>query len=288
MKQAKRPTVTPLERAVTTTLETIDPAAAKAMLDSSPGNRSISQSRVDAFVIAMCDGEWKGWAAPIQINTQGQLINGHHRLHAVILANRAVQQCVARNVPDDTIEAIDLGRSRTLSDVLSMPTKHYVPNGTAVAALVNGLHLLLEGQRLPIGPATVTRYRAALGEDCFAKGLRWYDRVKKGRLPTPSAVGAALTFVYRTDGSDKSLRFCEQVSECVGAAGDPAHTVARYLTTHGRGVTHFEVLSRIAGAHLSALAGRPLVRSARADEAANQYRERALETWGGIALGLNK
>lgn len=288
MKPAKSPTITPLVRAVTTTLETIDPAIAKALLDSSPGNRSISQSRVNAFADAICAGDWKGWAAPIHINTQNQLINGHHRLRAVIVANRTVQQCVTRNVPDDTIEAIDLGRARTLSDVLSMPTKHYAPNGTALAALVNAVHAMLEGQRSPIGPATVTRYRAALGEDCLAAGLRWYDRVKKARLHTPSAVGAALTIVYRTDGSEKSFTFCEQVSQCIGAAGDPSHTVARYLTTHGRGMSPFEMLSRIAGAHLAALAGRPLVRSARADEAADQYRQRALETWGGIALGLNK
>lgn len=288
MRQAKTQNVTPLVRHVTTTLETIDPATAKALLDSSPGNRSISDSRVNAFADAMCAGDWKPWASPIQINTQGQLINGHHRLHAVIVANRAVQQCVTRNVPDDTIEAIDLGRSRTLSDVLSMPTKHYVPNGTALAALVNSVHALLEGQRSPLSPAAVTRYRSALGEECLAAGLRWYDRIKRARLPTPSAVGAALTIVYRTDGSDKSLQFCEQVSQCIGAAGDPSHTVARYLTTHGRGMTGFEVLSRIAGAHLAALAGRPLLRSARADEAAEQYRQRALETWGGNALALHK
>lgn len=289
MKAAKKITpVLPLVRPVTTTLETIDPAAAKAMLDSSPGNRSINRHRVAALAELMLTGDWKAWAGTIHINTRGQLINGHHRLHAVVHAGCSIQQCVARDVPDDTIEAIDLCRPRKLGDVLSMPTKHYFPNGSTLAAIVNQTALLLTGHPAPMSPSSVTRYRQALGDGLVASALRWRERAKAGRLPNPSTVAAALAFVHRTDESDKSLQFCEQVSGSVGAVGDPAYTVARYLTTYGRGMTHSEVLSRIVGAHLAALAGRPLVRSARSDEAAHQYRERALETWGLIATAVNK
>lgn len=286
MRQAKNPTVTPLVRPVTTTLETIDPAAAKALLDSSPGNRSISEARVNAFADAMCNGEWKGWAAPIQINTQGQLINGHHRLHAVIVANREVQQCVTRNVPDDTIEAIDLGRARTLSDVLSMPTKHYVPNGRAIAALINTLNHLLSGQRSPISPATVTRYRVALGEDNVARALRWYERSKEGRLPNPVNIAASLVLLHRTNPTDQSAVFCERLSGSMGEEGDPAKTVSRYLTSSGQRITVFEALSRISSGYVAAMNGKPLARSMRNDEASHKYREQAFETWGQLALGL--
>jgi hypothetical protein len=287
MKQAKSQTVIPIARPVTA-LETIDPQTAREMLATSAGNRSISKPRVDSLASAIAAGDWKPWASPIQFNTRGELINGHHRLTAVILANRAVQQCVVRHVPDDTIEAIDLGRARTLGDVLSMPTKHYVASANELAAIVNKTALMLTGSPAPLSPSAVTRYRQALGDDLVASAMRWRRRAKDGRLPSPSAVAAALMFVYRTNGSDKSLQFCEQVSESVGAAGDPAHTVARYLTTHGRSVSPFEVLSRIAGAHLAALAGRSLARSVRADEAAEKCREQARETWARIALGLNK
>jgi hypothetical protein len=287
MKQAKKTTVIPIAKP-SILLETIDPQKAKEMLATSAGNRSISEVRVDGYAEAILNGDWKGWAAPIQVNTRGQLINGHHRLHAVIVANQAIEQCVARNLPDDTIEAIDLGRARTLADVLSMPTKHYVANGVALAALINSLHTLLDGQRAMLTPATVTRYREAVGEQYITAGLRWYARLKRSRTHNPCPTAAALLLLYRTDGSDQSLQFCEHVSECIGVPGDPAYTVIRYLTTKGRGISPHEVLSRLAGAHQAAVAGRSLERSARADEAAVKYRNEATEGWGGIALGIDK
>lgn len=265
MRQAKNSTVIPIARPVTA-LETIDPQTAREMLATSAGNRSISKRRVNSLARAIAAGDWKPWASPIQFNTRGELINGHHRLTAIQTAGQAVQQQVVRNVPDDTIEAIDLKRARTLGDVASM----------------------LTGSPAPMSPSAVTRYRLALGDELVASAMRWRRRAKDGRMPNPSAVAAALAFVHRTTGSDKSLQFCEQVSESVGASGDPAHTVARYLTTHGRSMSPFEVLSRIAGAHLAALAGRSLARSVRADEAAEKYRTEAREGWGRIALGFDK
>lgn len=287
MKQAKNSTVIPIARPVTA-LETIDPQTAREMLATSAGNRSISKPRVDSLASAIAAGDWKPWASPIQFNTRGELINGHHRLTAIEAAGQAVQQHVIRNVPDDTIEAIDLGRARKLADVLSMPTAHYVASANELAAIVNKTALMLTGSLAPMTPSAVTRYRQALGDELVMTAMRWRRRAKDGRIPNPSAVAAALAFVHRTDGSDKSLQFCEQVSGSIGAAGDPAHTVARYLTTNGRLTTPFEVLSRIAGAHLAALAGRPLARSVRADEAAEKYRTQAREGWGRVALGLDK
>lgn len=284
MTKTKSEDVLPVQRPTTTSLETIDPVIAKKMLDSSLGNRSISKTRVHSMAEDIERGNWKGWAGPIHIDTQGRLINGHHRLHAIIVADQAVQQSVARDVPDDTIEAIDTGRARTIGDVLSMPTRHYVLNGVSVAAVINRTHTILNGHTAVLSVARVTTYREAIGEP-LALGMRWLQKAKLGRLPNPSVVAASLLLVYKSAcARDQKTRensevFCEDVSSSSGMPQDPAYTVTRWVVANSRPLSPWDVFGRIASAHDAALASKQLLAARRNDEAARKYRDEALETW---------
>lgn len=61
-------------------------------------------------------GTWQtGVAQTISISDRGELMDGWHRLHAIIIANRTVRMAVARGVPHDAFAYYDSGKSRDLA-----------------------------------------------------------------------------------------------------------------------------------------------------------------------------
>lgn len=290
MTKTKSAAVLPLERTVTTMLETIDPAKARKFLDSSEGNRPIAEKHVESLANEISRGNWMAWASPIQINASGHLINGHHRMLAVIRADKAIQQAVARNVPDNTIEVIDMGRARTLGDALSMPTEHYVANGRAIAAIVTSLQTILVGHPTRVSVATLTQYREVIGAQRLASALRWRERARTGRIPSPSVLAASLLLAHRcevdTPNEAISAQFCEDVSGSVGVAGDPSYALVRWCMSTGRRATVHDIWKRVAGAHVAHLSQKKLTITKCNEDAARKCREHARSTWARAPLGL--
>lgn len=99
-------------------VESINPEKAKAYLSMSKGNRKLAPAVVKMFARDMASGNWKCTHQAIAFDENGVLIDGHHRLSAVIKAGVNVNMLVARNVPHDTIEYVDTGRCRSLRDTL--------------------------------------------------------------------------------------------------------------------------------------------------------------------------
>lgn len=65
----------------------ITPDIAKEMLERNLNNRSVSPSRVDMYADDMARGEWQANGEAICFNESGNLINGQHRLMAVVIRN---------------------------------------------------------------------------------------------------------------------------------------------------------------------------------------------------------
>lgn len=71
-------------------VETIDPDRAARYLTRNTGNRRISQAHVDEIARDLQENRWIYNAQPICFADNGRLMNGQHRLHAVIAANREI------------------------------------------------------------------------------------------------------------------------------------------------------------------------------------------------------
>lgn len=114
-------------------VENITPEMAKVYLGENGINRNISLSRVNCFADDMKKGNWQLNGEGIHFNTKGVLINGQHRLSAIIKANCIVPMLVIRNVPDE-VNLYDRGRNRNIVDsfIISGMSKD-VANATNVA-----------------------------------------------------------------------------------------------------------------------------------------------------------
>lgn len=100
-------------------IETISPVVAAEMLDRNGIiNRNVQVNRVATYAADMRAGAWLDTGDTIRVTDGGCVVDGQHRLLAVIKADVTLEMVVARGVAPDTIHVIDTGKPRTLADVL--------------------------------------------------------------------------------------------------------------------------------------------------------------------------
>lgn len=120
----------------TTTVEvkSIDPAMAAAMLAKNSTNRKVNTRRVHTYANFMRNGEWKLNGESICFDSDGNLLNGQHRLLAVIESDMTVPFVIVSNVDDGSFSTYDTGKKRTAGDVFGIAGVRN-PNESASAVL---------------------------------------------------------------------------------------------------------------------------------------------------------
>lgn len=119
---------------IITEVWTITPERAKFYLKNlSRDNRTINKSRVTFYANQMKEGQWQLNGETIIFSDKDTLLNGYHRMHAVIEAGVPIKFLVVRNVDEESFKTIDTGRSRNAADVYRMSN---IPSYTNVAAIV--------------------------------------------------------------------------------------------------------------------------------------------------------
>lgn len=101
-------------------IEEVSPSQAEAWLKLSKGNRAINQNYVLSLAVALEEGRWVPEASDVVFDSTGALIDGHHRLHAVMAYEAPAKLCVKRGVPPEARNVIDTGRTRNIPDLLAM------------------------------------------------------------------------------------------------------------------------------------------------------------------------
>lgn len=125
-----------------TTLETITPALALEYLKHNTKNRVLVERRSRELAAQMKDGAWKQAGDTISFDTTGALIDGQHRLYAVILSGVSISVLVIRGLDPDAFMVKDNGAKRSAGDVLTILGK---PSGTRLAAAAKVFYGLCEG-----------------------------------------------------------------------------------------------------------------------------------------------
>lgn len=145
----------------------VDPGLAAHWLQNNFRNRPLSEEVVKAYARDMINGEWVETHQGIAFNDLDELIDGQHRLNAVILANVTVKMMVTFGLPSKiegsemtTMDAVDRGRTRSVADQLKI--QHGMKNGSAIASnctTLGGLCFQDRTRRLSVGQ-TIDIYRA--------------------------------------------------------------------------------------------------------------------------------
>lgn len=226
------------ERNVLVDRELITPEIAEKYLGTNQGNRSLRQAKVDGYARDMTAGRWVFNGDAIRFDYHGVLIDGQHRLWAVIESGVTMDTLVVRGLPTDTRDTVDVGATRTARDGLKF---RGVEHFGAVAPIARRLVLWERNVRALGGAMSVTHPEIyAFVEDHpevqFAAEVA--IRARKSIPCSPTAVGVAYYLASHIDHAAAEIFFIEQLIEKLGLRfDDPARALLRRLETASAGAS---------------------------------------------------
>lgn len=103
----------------------VTPEDAVKWLQTNTRNRRISQQTVAAYSRDMEQGKWKLTTETVKFADSGKLIDGQHRLSAVIRSGSSVDMFVARGLDEQTQDVLDAGMKRSVGAQLGMKGYKY-------------------------------------------------------------------------------------------------------------------------------------------------------------------
>lgn len=207
----------------------ITPALAAEMLSYNTRNRPLTPSVVDRYAEQMADGKWGYTRVPVIFSDKGRLIDGQHRLSAIVQSGEVVFVDVAFGAPDETFDLIDVGKKRTAGDIFAI---NGVKDATHVAAATAWVFKYFRGSMhgggldLSIGDL----YEFYLSHEGIIDSLSVGRKFGKSRLTTPSLMTAMHYLCARISRSQADAYF-ETLGDGFGATGkfDPALVVRNKL-----------------------------------------------------------
>lgn len=127
----------PSESAWDVQLETVTPERAKHLLtEANFGNRNLRPHTVSRYTAAIRAGEWRTTPETLSMSPEGRLLNGQHRLHAVVQSGTPCTFLFVYGVDEDVYEVLDRGAGRSVADALRADKK-LVEAGSLLARLHN-------------------------------------------------------------------------------------------------------------------------------------------------------
>ena len=210
-------------------VELITPALAEKYIAKNTHNRNIRQRTVDAYA---ADGNWQWNGEAIKFAVSGTLLDGQHRLLAIIQSGAAVKMMVIRGLPDSTQHTLDTGIKRTFSDVLKLRGEN---SYTVLAAIVRGVFFWESAQRF----GGATGLRAANTQ--LLKILDKYPWLRDGapilanisaQAGLPVSASGPLWFAFMNIDPDDTAYFFERLSSDENHSnGEPIYMLRRLLAT---------------------------------------------------------
>lgn len=185
----RKNTVVPMRgNEMVTTTESITPAQARRWLEKNKVNRGLNLDRVNEYAHDMTLGKWELTEESIALDKEENLVQGQHRLNAILVANKPIKMRVTRNAPP--IWAIrDRGYNRQVGDFLTWSDNTLVDNSKRIVAWLGVVQLMKT--RAP-ARYRVTRCREILLS--YEEGVRWLSTRAPATLRAPFC--AALVYVH--------------------------------------------------------------------------------------------
>jgi hypothetical protein len=232
-----------------TTIEKITPKLAEAYLATNIGHqRNVTMSHQFHLRQQMEKGQWIMTGEPIIFDNQGRLVDGQHRLRALIDANMEIEFVVIRGVLPESFMAMNRGKSRTSANVFAI---HGTKNHTALASCVAGvlnyrralaMEIKMKDGRTRQGGSLRTWVRASTTDliseydnhpDEYNAAVHIAANVKASCAVSISSTAAALALIDANHTLDEVADFWESVKKGAGLEeGDPILTLRNKLAAN--------------------------------------------------------
>lgn len=120
----------------TSSIEIVDPETAQAWLGANSNNRNLRRGVISTYARDMAAGRWQFTGDAVQFAVGGRLLNGQHRLHAIVEANVSLPLVVIRGLPSDSQVVMDTGSKRTAADAVALDGQANAKSVAAIALMV--------------------------------------------------------------------------------------------------------------------------------------------------------
>lgn len=215
----------------TAIVSTITPAMASEMLALNiDKNRKLRKDRVSLYADHMRNGQWMLTGEPI-IFSEGQLINGQHRLMACVEAQTPFVSVIVRDVAEDAFTFIDSGLPRSVADLVAHSGYKHANELAAASRLV----IAYEHGEVLSPKWQVSRSRSQMLDEINADPETYLHGIRLGAAGQDdgflkSATTAMFVLLSRRVGSDIAGKFMESTFAGTGfAPGDPRLAMRRWV-----------------------------------------------------------
>jgi hypothetical protein len=212
----------------TASLIEICPKIAQTMLSVNLANRPISTRHIATLSRAMIEGDWKINGDMIRISKTGKVIDGQHRLHAVILSQTTIRSWVMVGLDDDVFDTIDIGKKRSIADTLSCRGEK---NATSLGASLRLLDKYYKGTVEAGASYSTTDIEKVLEAHPNMRDCIFESKVLRG-LAFPSTLSVC-NYLFSKKNKTLADVFFQQLTTGTGLErGMPVHTLRERLVAN--------------------------------------------------------
>ena len=112
----------------------VSPAIASIWLEKLAPNRNIRQNAVERMINDLKKGNWIFQPQPIIFNQSGELIDGQHRLWAIVMSGVSMPCLVAFGWPTEVQQVVDQQANRSVADICKIKKGMSIGNIHAAVA----------------------------------------------------------------------------------------------------------------------------------------------------------
>lgn len=224
----------------------VTPEMATQFLAFNEQNRRVRMGWVDYLAYTIKSGEWQSTHQGIAFSDSGRLLDGQHRMMAIVKADTPVNIMVTYGLPDDTFAAIDNGIKRTDEDLTRLPRRlvEVAKMFTQVMAFEGTEKPASRGGNSKITPNQIHFYAGVL-QDFFDFMIKKSDSKAKVFSSTP-VLSAAIYALMSGESPDFVRNTYRQLVHADTKSMPPiCHSAMRQvmtgkITTKGGGETRME------------------------------------------------
>lgn len=212
--------------------------------------RKLNKSTVRQYVSQMKKGIWSAdTGEAIKFSKQG-LIDGQHRLHAVIEYGSPVILMIMRNINDELIAKMDVGKKRSLADIFKVRGME-PPKGiteSMLASIINGLYVSKEfmskarkdtnseriDSAIKAKPSPVELYEFALANPSIFERLNKLQDFKLYLIAKSAPLGPTIVGWFLCDVIDPNVAYqiLKTIEECSPVSGNGRSCAAFKMYQH--------------------------------------------------------
>lgn len=214
------------------------PEWALELLSRNTHNRTCRAGLVDQIAFDISSGRWQLTPQTVSVATDGTLLDGQHRLSAIVKARQSVPLMLATECPPEIFSAIDTGVSRSAGDLLRIQG---ISNYNNIAALIRAVTLYNKTPHLVWTATCYTLSKQGILDiyksdpTGWSQSVEYFKKAKAYKFAHPTAL-ASLHYLCANKSSDEEALVSQYIDLFISgellAPGSPILAIRNYMTNY--------------------------------------------------------